>query len=153
VIDRQLEPSAERPRWRSRLTRAGPLAGRYPAAAAMVVFALVPYLALSIALQRLAPIIAKRVHMSTQAMTMTVGMANAGYAIGNGACGAIRTPLAAPADAAPLRRATGNESHDRWIAVKGQRLRRSSLADRRHRSHLRPLQRALHPLALPVTYR
>ena len=30
--------------------RQGPLAGRYPAAAAMVIFALVPYLALSAAL-------------------------------------------------------------------------------------------------------
>ena len=35
ISDEQLEPSAERPRWRSRLTRPGPLAGRYPAVAAM----------------------------------------------------------------------------------------------------------------------
>ena len=38
----------------------GPTAGRYPAVAAMVVFALVPYLALSGALQPLAPIIAEQ---------------------------------------------------------------------------------------------
>ena len=42
----------------SLLTRQGPLAGRYPAVAAMVIFALVPYLILSAALQPLAPIIA-----------------------------------------------------------------------------------------------
>ena len=35
--------------------RQGWLAGRYPAAAAMVIFALVPYLGLSAALQPLAP--------------------------------------------------------------------------------------------------
>ena len=82
ISDEQLEPSAERPRRWSRLTRPGPLAGRYPAVAAMVVFALVPYLALSGALQPLAPIIAEQLHMSPQAMSLTVGMANAGYAIG-----------------------------------------------------------------------
>ena len=81
ISDEQLEPSAERPRWRSRLTHPGPLAGRYPAVAAMLVFALVPYLALSGALQPLAPIIAEQLHMSPQAMSLTVGMANAGYAI------------------------------------------------------------------------
>ena len=40
--------------------RQGPLAGRYPAAAAMVIFALVPYLGLSAALQPLTPIIGQR---------------------------------------------------------------------------------------------
>jgi MFS family permease len=62
--------------------RQGPLAGRYPAVAAMVIFALVPYLGLSAALQPLAPIIARQLHMSLQAMSLTEGMANAGYAIG-----------------------------------------------------------------------
>lgn len=38
--------------------RPGPLAGRYPAAAAMVVLFLVPYLGLSSALRPLAPLIA-----------------------------------------------------------------------------------------------
>jgi MFS family permease len=62
--------------------RQGPLAGRYPAAAAMVVFALVPYLALSAALQPLTPIIAKDLHTSLQTMSLGAGLANAGYAIG-----------------------------------------------------------------------
>jgi len=39
--------------------RQGPLTVRYPAVAAMVVFALVPYLCLSVALQPLSPIIAR----------------------------------------------------------------------------------------------
>lgn len=62
--------------------RQGPLTGRYPAVAAMVVFALVPYLGLSAALQPLSPIIARQLHMSMQAMSLTLGMANAAYAIG-----------------------------------------------------------------------
>ena len=60
------------------LTRQGPLAGRYPAVAAMVILALVPYLALSAALQPLAPIIAGQLHMSLQAMSLTEGLGNAG---------------------------------------------------------------------------
>jgi MFS family permease len=48
----------------------------------MVVSALVPYLVLSAALQPLAPIIAKQLHMSAQAMSLTLGIANAAYAIG-----------------------------------------------------------------------
>ena len=62
--------------------RPGPLAGRYPAVAAMVVFALVPYLGLSAALGSVAPIIARQLHMSPQAMGLAEGFANAGYAIG-----------------------------------------------------------------------
>ena len=62
--------------------RRGPLTGRYPAVAAMVVFALVPYLGLSAALQPLSPIIAGELHMSMQAMSLALGMANAAYAIG-----------------------------------------------------------------------
>jgi MFS family permease len=62
--------------------RQGPLAGRYPAVAAMVVFALVPYLALSAALGPITPLIAKELGMSLQAMNLTSGMANAGYAVG-----------------------------------------------------------------------
>jgi MFS family permease len=62
--------------------RQGPWTGRYPAAAAMVIFALVPYLALSAALGPITPIIAKDLHMSLQAMSLTSGMANAGYAVG-----------------------------------------------------------------------
>jgi MFS family permease len=62
--------------------RQGRLAGRYPAAAAMVVFALVPYLALSAALQPLTPIIARQLHASLQTMSLGAGLANAGYAVG-----------------------------------------------------------------------
>jgi MFS family permease len=62
--------------------RQGSLAGRYPAAAAMVIFALVPYLGLSAALQPLTPIIGRQLHMSAQTMSLGLGMANAGYAVG-----------------------------------------------------------------------
>jgi len=62
--------------------RSGPLAGRYPAAAAMVILFLVPYLGLSSALQPLAPIISGQLHMSAQALSLATGLANAGYAVG-----------------------------------------------------------------------
>src|SRR5437868_1758927 len=62
--------------------RQGWLAGRYPAAAAMVIFALVPYLGLSAALQPLTPIIGGQLHMSMQTMSLGLGLANAGYAVG-----------------------------------------------------------------------
>jgi MFS family permease len=48
----------------------------------MVVFALVPYLALSAALSSITPLIAKDLHMSPEALSVTTGMANAGYAVG-----------------------------------------------------------------------
>jgi nucleotide-binding universal stress UspA family protein/MFS family permease len=60
----------------------GPLAGRYAAAAAMVVLFLVPYLGLSAALQPLAPIISAQLHMSPQTLSLASGLANAGYAVG-----------------------------------------------------------------------
>ena len=44
--------------------RQGPLAGRYPAVAAMVTLALIPYLALSAAIDPLVPIISDQLHMS-----------------------------------------------------------------------------------------
>jgi MFS family permease len=62
--------------------RQGPLAGRYPAAAAMVIFALVPYLGLSAALAPLTPMIGHDLHMSAQTMSLGLGLANAGYAVG-----------------------------------------------------------------------
>ncbi|MBV9197493.1 MAG: hypothetical protein JO168_25455 [Solirubrobacterales bacterium] len=65
-----------------RLMRPGSLAGRYSAAAEMVIFALVPYLALSAALQPLTPIIAQSLHVSLQTMSFASGVANAGYAVG-----------------------------------------------------------------------
>jgi MFS family permease len=62
--------------------RQGRLAGRYPAAAAMVMFALIPYLALSAALGPVTPIIARQLHMSLQTMSLSSGMGNAAYAAG-----------------------------------------------------------------------
>jgi len=62
--------------------RQGPLAGRYPAVATMVMLALIPYLALSAALQPLTPIIAKDLHMSLQTLSLSSGLANAAYAAG-----------------------------------------------------------------------
>jgi MFS family permease len=48
----------------------------------MVIFALVPYLALSAALQPITPIIARDLHTSLQTMSLSSGLANAGYAVG-----------------------------------------------------------------------
>jgi MFS family permease len=48
----------------------------------MVIFALVPYLGLSAALQALTPIIGRQLHMTAQTMSLGFGMANAGYAVG-----------------------------------------------------------------------
>src|SRR6204780_4047414 len=62
--------------------RQGPLAGRYPAVASMVMLALIPYLALSAALGPLTPIIAKQLHTSLQTMSLSSGLANAAYAAG-----------------------------------------------------------------------
>src|ERR1700734_2104748 len=62
--------------------RQGPLAGRYAAVATMVMFALIPYLALSAALGPLTPIISKQLHMSAQTMSLGTGLANAAYALG-----------------------------------------------------------------------
>jgi MFS family permease len=62
--------------------RQGPLAGRYAALAAMVMFALIPYLALSAALNPLTPVIAKQLHMSLQTMSLSSGLGNAAYALG-----------------------------------------------------------------------
>src|SRR3984957_11227176 len=60
----------------------GPLAGRYSSVAAMVMFALIPYLALSAALDPLTPIIAKQLHTSLQTMSLSSGLGNAAYAVG-----------------------------------------------------------------------
>ena len=62
--------------------RQGPLAGRYRAVATMVIFALVPYLVLSAALQPLVPIIDGQLHMTPQTMSLGLGLANAAYAVG-----------------------------------------------------------------------
>ena len=76
------EASVVAPPSRRRELRQGPLAGRYPAVAAMVMLALIPYLALSAALQPLAPIIGEQLHMSAQTMSLSSGLANAAYAVG-----------------------------------------------------------------------
>src|ERR1700689_4189715 len=62
--------------------RQGPLAGRYAAVASMVMFALIPYLALSAALGPLTPYIGKQLHMSMQTLSLSSGFANAAYAVG-----------------------------------------------------------------------
>ena len=67
---------------RRRELRQGPLAGRYPAVAAMVMLALIPYLALSAALQPLGPIIGEQLNMSEQTLSLSSGLANAAYAVG-----------------------------------------------------------------------
>jgi MFS family permease len=48
----------------------------------MVMFALIPYLALSAAIGPVTPIINRDLHMSSQAMSLASGMANAAYAVG-----------------------------------------------------------------------
>jgi MFS family permease/nucleotide-binding universal stress UspA family protein len=62
--------------------RQGPLAGRYPAVAAMVTLALIPYLALSAAFEPLVPIISEQLHMSAQELSLSSGLGNAAYAVG-----------------------------------------------------------------------
>src|SRR4051794_17581154 len=62
--------------------RQGPLAGRYFAVAAMVMFALIPYLALSAALEPLTGTIGEELHMSAQTLSLSSGLANAAYAVG-----------------------------------------------------------------------
>src|SRR3984885_7946741 len=65
-----------------RTLRPGPLAGRYPAVAAMVVLFLVPYLALAAALQPITPLISGTLHISPQATSLATGMPNPPSAAG-----------------------------------------------------------------------
>ena len=60
----------------------GPLANKYWAAVALVLVALVPYLALSSAIGPLLTILSPSLHMSMQALSLTDGFANAAYALG-----------------------------------------------------------------------
>ena len=60
----------------------GPLAGRYAPVATMVMFALIPYLAISAALGPLTPIISRQLRMSAQTFSLGAGLANAAYALG-----------------------------------------------------------------------
>lgn len=62
--------------------RPGPWAGRYPAAAAMVILFLVPYLVLSAALPSIEPTIGAQLHMTRQTLSLTAGVANGAYAAG-----------------------------------------------------------------------
>jgi MFS family permease len=62
--------------------RQGPLAGRYFVVAAMVMLALIPYLAVSAALGPITPIIAEQLHASEQTMSLASGLSNAAYAVG-----------------------------------------------------------------------
>ncbi|GAA1883551.1 MFS transporter [Asanoa iriomotensis] len=64
------------------MSREGPLAGRYPAVAVMVVAALVPYLVLSAALTPILPIISRDIGMNLEEANLAGGLANAGYALG-----------------------------------------------------------------------
>jgi len=60
----------------------GPLADSYAGAVALVVCALVPFLALTAAVQPLTKLIGKDLHLSHGALELTVAMSDAGYAIG-----------------------------------------------------------------------
>jgi MFS family permease len=60
----------------------GPLADSYWSAVLLVVCALVPFLALSSSAEPLLPILAKGVHLSPQALSLTLGLSNAAYALG-----------------------------------------------------------------------
>jgi MFS family permease len=60
----------------------GPLANSYPAAVALVIFALVPFLALTAAVFPLADVIAHSLSLSREALDITFGMADAAYAFG-----------------------------------------------------------------------
>ena len=62
--------------------RQGSTRRRYPAVAAMVMSALISYLALFAALGPLTPIISKQLHMSAQTMSPRLGLGNAAYAVG-----------------------------------------------------------------------
>src|SRR5215813_10238971 len=62
--------------------RPGPLAGNYPAATAMVLLLVIPYLGLSGALQPITPLLSAQLHMTPQTASIADGLANAGYAVG-----------------------------------------------------------------------
>jgi MFS family permease len=60
----------------------GPLVNSYWSAVLLVVCALVPFLALSSAAGPLLPILGRQVHLSSQALSLTLGLSNAAYALG-----------------------------------------------------------------------
>lgn len=64
------------------IERRGPLAASYPAAVALVVCALVPFLLLTSAALPLAPLLGTSLHLSPAALDITTGLSDAGYAVG-----------------------------------------------------------------------
>jgi MFS family permease len=64
------------------IPRRGPLASSYPAAVALVVCALVPFLMLTAALEPLLPLVGKSLKLSMSAVNLTLGLADGGYAFG-----------------------------------------------------------------------
>ena len=60
----------------------GPLAGRYSAAVALVVFALVPFLTLTASLVPLAPVVSRSVGLTAGQFDLTIGLSDAAYAFG-----------------------------------------------------------------------
>jgi MFS family permease len=64
------------------MDRRGPLAGSYPAAVALVVCALVPFLAVAGALAPLTKLIGADLHLGRGALELTAAMSYAGYAVG-----------------------------------------------------------------------
>lgn len=60
----------------------GPLADSYPGAVAMVVFSLIPYLALTAGVFPLAHTIARSLGMSASLMDVTIALSTGGYAVG-----------------------------------------------------------------------
>ena len=60
----------------------GPLAGSYPAAVALVIFALVPFLMLTAAVFPLLPLIGKSLGLSKPVLDVTIGLSDAAYAFG-----------------------------------------------------------------------
>lgn len=64
------------------MRRRGPLADSYPAAAALVVLALVPFLMLTAAVFPLLPLMSKSLGLSMPALDITIGLSDAAYAFG-----------------------------------------------------------------------
>jgi MFS family permease len=64
------------------MSRKGPLADSYPAAVALVVLALTPFLILTSSVSSLNEMIGRSTHLSEAALEMTSGMANAAYCFG-----------------------------------------------------------------------
>ncbi|HTT95413.1 MAG TPA: MFS transporter [Solirubrobacterales bacterium] len=64
------------------MSKQGPLADSYPAAVALVILALTPFLVLTSAVSSLNELIGRSVHLSEAELEMTAGMANAAYCFG-----------------------------------------------------------------------